>query len=74
MKMVLRHLSHSEPAPTNRSVEELQTLIETLTAERQRLRLAQAPADELEQNRRAIAATQWELSYALIQRYHPSAA
>jgi hypothetical protein len=76
MKMTLRQLIHRKPeaAPAPRSVEELQALIELLTAERQQLRTAQASADELERNRRAIAATQWQLSYALIARYHPSAA
>jgi hypothetical protein len=89
MKMTLRHLIHRSPeagtpeagipevgipeaAP--RSVEELQARIEILTAERQQLRTVQASAEVLERNRCEIAATQWQLSYALIARYHPTAA
>jgi hypothetical protein len=57
-----------------RTVEELQSLIDRLTAERQQLRTVHADRDSLESNRREIAAAQWELSYALIERYHPAAA
>jgi hypothetical protein len=51
----------------------------SLVTERQQLRRDGAPADELERNRLAIVECQWELSRALIERYHapvvaPSAA
>lgn len=74
MKTTLRQLLHRKEGHTMRSVEELQSLIDRLTAERQQLRSAHADRDVLEGNRREIAAAQWELSYALIQRYHPAAA
>jgi hypothetical protein len=51
------------------SVEELQALIDRLTAERQRLRAERASHDLLEQNRLEIARAQWELSHALIDRH-----
>ena len=70
----LRQLLHRKEGNTMRTVEELQTLIDRLTAERQQLRTTHADRDALESNRREIAATQWELSYALIERYHPAAA
>lgn len=52
-----------------RSVEELQSRLGRLTAERQRLRLEGATAASLERNRIDIARLQWELSYSLIDRY-----
>ena len=48
--------------------------IETLTLERQQMRAAGASATALERNRIKIARAQWELSYALIDRYLPAAA
>lgn len=73
MTMTLRHIDPNEGAPAP-SVEELQALIDRLTAERQQLRATKADLEVLEQNRREIAATQWRLSYALIERYLPQAA
>ena len=74
MKTTLRQLIHRKEGNTMRSVEELKSLIDRLTAERQQLRSAHAERDVLESNRREIAAAQWELSYALIERYNPAAA
>lgn len=79
MTMTLRQLihpndGHSTRPLERRSVEELQSLIDRLTAERQQLRTAEADREVLEHNRREIASAQWELSYALIERYLPAAA
>jgi hypothetical protein len=54
---------------TPRSVEELQALLDALGIERQRLRLEGGTSAALERNRVEIARLQWELSYALIERY-----
>ena len=54
---------------TPRPVEELQARLDDLIAARQRLRLSGASPATLERNRLEIARTQWELSYALIERY-----
>jgi hypothetical protein len=56
------------------TVEQLLEEIGALVAERQRLRRDHAPDLALEENRRAIARLQWELSHALIERYLPEAA
>jgi hypothetical protein len=61
-------------SPRPRSVrkldpEALKQLHMTLVNERQQLRTAGAPAEELERNRLAIVHCQWELSRALIDRY-----
>lgn len=56
------------------TVEELLREIGALVAERQRLRRDRATQAALEQNRRAIAKLQWDLSHALIERYLPQAA
>lgn len=56
-------------AAAPRPVEELNARLDRLTADRQRLRLAGAGPSALERNRIEIARTQWELSYALIERY-----
>ncbi len=56
------------------TVEVLLEQISRLTAERQRLRDEGANAARLERNRIKLARAQWELSYALIERYLPSAA
>jgi hypothetical protein len=71
--MTLRQLLHSGRTDI-RSVEDLQRALDSLSAERQRLRAASADPEVLEDNRREIMATQWELSYALIARYLPQAA
>jgi hypothetical protein len=42
----------------------------SLVNERQQLRRDGAAAEELERNRLAIVRCQWELSRALIERYH----
>jgi len=55
------------------SVEALLDEISALTAERQRLREQDAGAARLERNRVKLARKQWELSYALIERYLPAA-
>jgi hypothetical protein len=57
-----------------RDLETLKELHTKLVDERQRLRSAGAPADELERNRLAIVHCQWELSRALIARYLPQVA
>lgn len=53
------------------SVEELQARIGTLVARRQLLREQGASARALERNRRELARCQWQLSFALIERYLP---
>jgi hypothetical protein len=52
-------------------VEALQGILGGLVREREELRAAGASHDELERNRVAIVRAQWELSHALIARYHP---
>jgi hypothetical protein len=56
------------------SVEELKKYIDRLTVERQQMRADAAAAAALEQNRLEIAQAQWQLSYALIDRYLPATA
>jgi hypothetical protein len=56
------------------TVESLTRRISTLTTERQALRTNNATETALEQNRVQIARAQWELSYALIERYLPNPA
>ena len=73
-RTTLRQLFQRKEGNQMRSVEELHSLINRLTAERQQLRSSHADREVLESNRREIAAAQWELSYALIQRHHPAAA
>jgi hypothetical protein len=58
---------HSRP-----TVEDLLGQIGALTAERQKLREAGVNGARLERNRIKLARTQWELSYALIERYLPA--
>jgi hypothetical protein len=57
---------------TRPSVEVLLEEISGLTAERQQLRERGADARRLERNRVKLARKQWELSYALIERYLPA--
>jgi hypothetical protein len=56
------------------SVESLIERLRTLTLEREGLRSAGAGSLDLERNRVAIARAQWDLSYALIERYLPKPA
>lgn len=56
------------------TVESLTELLTSLTLERQALRASEAGSVDLERNRMAIAKAQWELSYALIERYVPGTA
>ena len=63
----------SPPAPSPRGrnplpVEALQNHLGGLLREREELHAAASPL-ALERNRREIVCTQWELSYALIERY-----
>jgi hypothetical protein len=60
--------------PARETVESLTQRISTLTTERQALRANGATETDLERNRVQIARAQWELSYALIERYLPSSA
>ena len=57
---------------TRPSVEVLLEQIRVLAAERQQLRDSGAPRARLERNRIRLARAQWELSYALIDRYLPA--
>ena len=63
----------SPPAPSPRGrnplpVEALQKHLGGLLREREALRKAASPL-ALERNRREIVRTQWDLTYALIERY-----
>jgi hypothetical protein len=60
--------------PARETVESLTQQISALTTERQALRTNGATETALERNRVQIARAQWELSYALIERYLPSSA
>lgn len=53
------------------SVAELSTRIAALTAERQKLREANASGEVLEENRRQLGLSQWALSQALIEQHLP---
>jgi hypothetical protein len=54
---------------TAESVEHLLERVASLSLERQALRARGAGTRTLERNRIEIARTQWQLSYALIERY-----
>jgi hypothetical protein len=58
---------------THHTVEGLLEEISGLTSERQRLRERGAGPARLERNRVKLARAQWELSHALIERYHTAA-
>jgi phage shock protein A len=60
--------------PARETVESLTQHISTLTTERQALRTNGANETALESNRTQIARAQWDLSYALIERYLPNSA
>jgi hypothetical protein len=62
------------PARRTRDVEALSELHAALVRERQQLRMLGAETSDLERNRLAIVHCQWELSWALIERYLPRAA
>ena len=51
-------------------VEALQDVLGGLVREREELRASDADRASLEQNRKAIVEAQWDLSRALIARYH----
>jgi hypothetical protein len=51
------------------AIETLQRVLSSLVSERQRLRAQGSPRVELEANRRAIVAIQWQLDRALGERY-----
>ena len=51
------------------SVETLLARIDGLARQRQELRGRRAPARALERNRLALVRSQWDLSYALIERH-----
>ncbi len=55
------------------SVEAILVRIDGLAHERQELRGRRAAAAALERNRLALVRSQWELSYALIERHLSSA-
>ncbi len=55
------------------TVETLLEQISGITAERQQLREQGVDPVRLERNRVKLARKQWELSYALIERYLPTA-
>lgn len=57
--------------PVVESVEALLERIQSLASERQSLRARAAGDAALERNRVQIARAQWQLSYALIERYLP---
>jgi len=75
MSTVLRTASPSRfrRGRTPLTVEALLDEIGGLTAERQRLRECGADAGRLERNRVKLARAQWQLSHALIERYHHAA-
>jgi hypothetical protein len=75
MSTVLRPASPSRfrRGRTPLTVEALLDEIGGLTAERQRLRECGADAARLERNRVKLARAQWQLSHALIERYHHAA-
>ncbi len=60
--------------PVSPTVESLSEQLRVLMLERQDLRMSDAGSAALEQNRVAIARAQWDLSYALIERYLPKPA
>jgi hypothetical protein len=65
-------MAQPEQARSSAQVEALQGRLLVLKREREQLRSRDADWDELEQNRRAIAQAQRELSMALIARHGPS--
>ena len=70
----LRPIRFKRRRAAQNTVESLTELLGALTLERQNLRSSAAGSVDLERNRMAIAKAQWELSYALIERYVPGQA
>jgi hypothetical protein len=68
----LRPISRFRRRRLPTTVESLTDQLDRLTCERQALRASEAGSVVLERNRVAIARAQWDLSYALIERYLPS--
>jgi len=66
------HAAHDTSA-VRHTVETLTAEIGRIVAERQELRAAGAGHDELEENRRRLAAAQSRLSHLLIERHLPQA-
>ena len=60
--------------PARETVESLTQHISTLTTARQGLRSNRANETARERNRVQLARAQWDLSYALIERYLPNSA
>jgi hypothetical protein len=71
LRPISARLRRRATAPT---VESLHDRLAVLTCERQELRANGAGSVALERNRVAITRAQWELSYALIERYLPKPA
>jgi len=69
-----RHASPDARPFEEDAIERLLGSISSLVAERQELRIRDAPAEALERNRREIARLQWDLSRAAIARHSPGAA
>lgn len=69
----LRPLRFRRPRAAH-TVESLTERLGELTRVRQDLRARDAGSVDLERNRVAIARAQWQLSYALIERYLPKPA
>lgn len=70
----LRQIAPFRRATGQDTVESLTAQISALTAERQTLRADGAGEAELERNRAELCRAQWDLSYALIERYLPKPA
>ena len=74
--MSITDRSRSAPVDTSNGhrplpVEALQDVLAGLVREREDLRAVGADRADLERNRLAIVNAQWDLSRALIARYHP---
>jgi hypothetical protein len=65
--------SHSSFGHVRPGVEELQERIAALVRQRQQMRTSGASRVFLERNRLRLAASQWQLSHALIEQHLPLA-
>ena len=63
------HERRFSPITRDMTVDDLRGEVERLVLERQQLRLHDATATELEQNRLRLVAAQQQLSHALIETY-----